>query len=248
MADWWQTFFGDSAYRLQETDPQYTAEQVDFLEQVMELPPGGAVLDVACGRGRHSLLLAERGYRVTGLDYSQDYLEDARQKAVEQGLEVRFLRGDMREMTFARQFDGAISMFTALGYFETDEDDLRILQGVSRALKPGGRYLIDTVNRDAILRGFQPKHWVDEGDGFLLQERSFDVKTGRNLDSWTFLRDGQRATFHLTLRFYTYTEMAWLLRQAGLEVAACWGGFDGSELALDSRRMVVMAQKPPSPR
>jgi SAM-dependent methyltransferase len=244
MAEWWQEMFGDRYFTLLGIDPVRTTAEVDGLERVMGLQPGAAVLDVACGRGRHSLELARRGYRVTGLDYTQDYVEDARRQAREEGLDVEFILGDMREMSFEAQFDAAINMFTAFGFFESDEDDLRTLEGVTRALKPGGKFLIDYIHRDGIMRRYKPRDWDGDPQGdLILMERRFDVKSGRNMDTWTFFRGEERRSFDVSVRFYAYTELAALIGRAGMDPIGAWGGLGDEELTMDSTRMVVLAEK-----
>lgn len=219
--------------------------EVDFVERVLELKRGSRVLDLCCGHGRHALELARRGYQVTGVDLSARALGRARRSAREAGLNVRWQRCDMREIAFEDEFDAVINMFTSFGYLESEDEDRRVLERVRAALQPGGRFLIDFINRDWVLRFHQARDWRQAPDGsLLLLERRWDLPTGRNLEEISLIRpDGSRQRYHTSLRMYTATELGAMVDSAGLEVRQLWGGVDGSELGLHSQRVILLAQK-----
>ncbi|MBI2913566.1 MAG: methyltransferase domain-containing protein [Chloroflexi bacterium] len=226
-------------------DPALTARQVEFIVEALGLPPGASVLDLCCGPGRHAVPLAQRGFAVTGLDLSAYHLRLARQAARQAGVGARWVQSDMREIPFATEFDAVINIFTSFAYFESDEEDFRVLTGVSWALKPGGRFLIDTINREWLMRHFQPTRWEQLPDGSLHLERPrFDPLTSRVESEWILVTpSGRRETHTIRLRWYTLTEMAKMLSRAGMTVRQVWGGFDGQQYGLDSPRMIVLAQK-----
>jgi SAM-dependent methyltransferase len=137
-------------------------------------------------------------------------------------------------------------MFTAFGYLENEAENQRVLRQVHRALRPGGYFLLETMHRDALVRGFQP-HGVNRyADGLVVtEERNFDQRTGRVAVRVTlFYPDGRRIERGHNARIYTPTELVGMLAEAGLDLHAAYGGLDGSLLTLDSRRLVVIAQKP----
>lgn len=233
--------------------PELTAQQVEFIVDALELPagarpdgrPSGRILDLCCGHGRHAVPLAERGFEVTGLDLSDYHLRLARKTAREAGVKVRWLRRDMRDIPFDGELDAVINMFSAFGYFEDDEEDFKVLAAVSRALKPGGRFLIDTMNREWLVRRYQDTDWREHDDGLITMERRhLDLLTSQNESLWMLITpDGQRRTHRISFRLYTLTELAGMLSRAGLAVRRTWGGFDGREYGLNSRRMIVLAEK-----
>jgi SAM-dependent methyltransferase len=171
--EWPVAFFDDDYLRIYRAmiSPEMTAGEVDFLETALALPTGGEVLDVACGYGRHAIGLARRGYRVTGVDFNPHYLEAAEDDATAVGATARWVTADMRALPFEREFDGAYSYFTSFGYF-SDEENERVLAGVARALRPGGRFLLDVLNRDWILTHPQQRVWNPLEDGSLLMEET----------------------------------------------------------------------------
>jgi SAM-dependent methyltransferase len=222
-------------------------EQVDFVVEQLGIEPGARVLDVACGHGRHSLELARRGFRVTGVDLSPRSLEFAREAAERESLDVEFVRRDARELDFDAEFDAAINLFSSvIGYFQDDADNQEVLNRIARGLAPGGKFLIDTVNGFALGRRYQDTIWNDlESGGVMLHRGSFDLLTGRNEVVWTFVReDGSRSELRHSLRVYVPHELVRMLEVAGFTVVGSWGGFDGKELAFDTWRLILRGDKP----
>ena len=129
-------------------DDERTRREVDFVVEKLALEPSARVLDVACGHGRHTLELARRGFRVTGVDLSPRSLELAHAKRAErEQLGVEFVQLDARELEFDGEFDAAINLFTSVvGYFDDEADNQRVIDRVARALHRGGSFLIDTIN------------------------------------------------------------------------------------------------------
>lgn len=221
-----------------------TDQQTEFVVQALELPEGARILDLCCGWGRHAVRLAQLGYRVTGLDLSAYHLRLAKAAARRAGVEVEWVHADMREIP-RRRFDAVINMFTSFGYFETEAEDQRVLDGVARALRPGGRFFIDTINHDFLMRVFRENDWQRRADGAVtLERRRYDVRTGRIENEWTYIAaDGKRRRQSFSHRLYTYTELAAMLAKAGLTVRRAWGGLDGRELTMESPRTVLLAEK-----
>jgi ubiquinone/menaquinone biosynthesis C-methylase UbiE len=244
---WYESFFDDDWLVIAlGHDDERTPGQVDAIVERLGLKPGDRVLDVACGHGRHALPLAQRGLRVTGLDSSERSLEHARRAADGAGVEIEYVHGDMRELPWTSEFDAAINVYTAFGYFADESEDERALRAVARALRPGGSFFIDTFNPTALVKGFRPQGWSDLPDGrVMLESREYDVRRGRSNAVWTLVGDDRRE-LRSSVRAYTYPELASMLRRAGLELVADWGGFDGAELGVDTWRMQILARRAPS--
>src|SRR5262245_14904011 len=180
-ANWFEEFFeGEWLEEVALTiSDERTARDADFVVQKLELAAGASVLDVGCGHGRHSLALARRGFRVVGIDLSRRSIELAERAAAQEGLEVDFVRVDARELAFEAEFDAAVNLFTSvIGYFEDEADDQKVVDRVARALRPGGSFLIDTINLLALPRAFQERGWAELDSGaFVLERRDFDFRT-----------------------------------------------------------------------
>ena len=244
---WYEEFFGEDWLELAalRIEDERTRAEVDFVVGALELAPDARVLDLACGHGRHSLELARRGYRVSGLDLSAPSLEVARGRAADDGLAVEFGECDMREIPFEDEFDAVLNLFTAFGYFDDEREDRRVLEAVARALHDGGAFLLDTIHAPFLYRHFQPQAWTELDDGTLfLEDRRLDLRRGRIDTRWVGARpDGTRSELWSSVRLYTLSDLAGMLSDAGLEVERAYGGFDGSELGVDSRRLIVVARK-----
>jgi SAM-dependent methyltransferase len=245
-APWYQTFFGEDYLRIYTfLTPERTEREVEGIVKLLGLTGGEAMLDLCCGHGRHSVALAERGFQMTGQDLSAVFLQHARAAAEAQGVAVRWIEGDMRQVPFEAEFDAVINIFTAFGYFESEEEDRQVLQQVYKALKPGGLFLLETMHREFLMRNFAPGQIDRRADGLIvLEEREFDLLTSRaNVLVTMIFPDGQRREYRHSARIYTLTELARMLAMAGLQVQAYYGGLDGSALNMDSRRLVVVSAK-----
>ena len=246
--DYYDYFYigGPRGSLTEEESARHSDEQTEFMARALELPEGARVLDLCCGHGRHSVRLAQRGYRVTGLDLSTYHLRLAKAAARRAGVDIEWVHRDMREIPReAGPFDAVINVFTSFGYFEREEEDQKVLDGIARALKPGGRFFIDTMNRDWLMRNFSQSDWHERPDGgFHMERRRYDIHTGRiNVDWFYVTAEGQRRHQPHSERLYTFVEFAKMLEKAGMAVRETWGGFDGRELSMDSRRMIVLAER-----
>jgi SAM-dependent methyltransferase len=242
---WYKEFFGEDYLRIYLPMFTRTSQEVEGIVSLLGLPTGSAILDLCCGHGRHAILLAQRGYRVTGQDLSEVFLSHAQADAEAQGVQVDWVHSDMRSIPFENTFDAVYNMFTAFGYLESEEEDQKVLQQVHIALKPRGLFLLETMYRDGLWRRFMPHEINRYDDGLIvLEERVFNPFTSRmNVQVTMIFPDGRKAQYHHAARLYTLTEYAHMLARVGLKVQAYYGGLDGSKLTLDSRRLVVVAQK-----
>jgi SAM-dependent methyltransferase len=203
------------------------------------------VLDLCCGPGRHSVELARRGMRVTGVDRTRPYLRRARRKAAREGLSIEFVEQDMRQPLGRARFDVAINLFTSFGYFEAPSDDLRVLANLHQALVPGGVLLIDTVGRDYVVRTWKERDWatLPEG-GYLLQERRLEQDRSWVVNRWILVRDGQSEEYTIGHRVYSAEELVALLESVGFGPVQVFGSLDGDPYDEDAQRLVLVAHTP----
>lgn len=138
-----------------------TAAEVDRAIMMLKPQGGEHILDLACGIGRHSLELSRRGFSVVGLDISSELLEIAEREAGEQGLEIEFVQADLRELDRPEEFDIVLSLNDgAVGYFETEEENLRTFEVVARALLSGGGHLMQLPNVLHAEKHLPQKTWI----------------------------------------------------------------------------------------
>lgn len=246
-ADWPIAFFDDDYLKIY--GPRLTEEQtrseVAFIERSLALKPGSRVLDLACGVGRHAVSMAQRGHRVTGIDFNGHYLALGEQAARAAGVDVTWTLGDMRSFATDTPFDAIYSFFTSFGYYSDDENE-RVLANVAGALESGGRFLIDVTNRDFALTHPNQRNWIQRADGALLmEENTLDLMSSRVTSRQTLIEPGagSRITKEFDLRVYTCAELSALMRRHGLEPQRVWGGADETPYSSDSRRLVLVAAR-----
>lgn len=246
MIPWWDVYFGELYLRMFETilTPDRTAQEVAGVMTLLDLRPGARILDLCCGQGRHAVPLARAGYRLTGLDRSSFLLGRAQEAAELAGVEVQWVRGDMRWLPWQEQYDACVNLFTAFGYFEDDAENEQVLHKVRSVLKPGGVFLLDVSNRDYYLMRFWPNVWRRHGRAVILEETDFDPVTCRFMMTFTWIEGTRWESLTHSVRHYTAPELAGMLKRAGLAPLAFYGDFDGSEFDLYSKRLIVVAQKP----
>lgn len=219
-----------------------TRPQIEFLAKELELDKPMKILDLACGHGRHANGLAELGHIVTGVDISPGFLEIARRDAKEQGVTVEYVQQDMREISYAQEFDRVLLLFTSFGYFEDDEN-FKVLQNVASALKPGGLFCFDIINRDVFLKNLRPFGVTEKGGDLMINRETFDSLTGRVYNRRIVIRDSKRKDTRFFVRLHNATETRDLLGGAGLHLHKIFGSWDGRPFQSYSWRMIILARK-----
>jgi ubiquinone/menaquinone biosynthesis C-methylase UbiE len=242
----WDAFFSDFYLRLHgAAEPQgEDAVQALAAARLTGVAAGGALLDVACGFGRHAVPLAEAGYRMTGVDRSATLLDEARRRAGETD-NPSLVRADYRELPFADDtFDGALNLFTSLGYLG-DDDDTLVLAEIGRVLRPGARLVVEIMHRDRLVREWSEQDWRMVGEGrVLLEQRTFDARAGVAQTTQTLVEpSGERESRTWSVRVYTATELIAMLRAAGFAEVRCFGDLAGGPFTTTSR-LVLVADQP----
>lgn len=218
--------------------------EVPQIIELLEMEPGMSVLDSCCGVGRHTLELARRGFRVTGLDRTRSYLDEAARTLRDADLGAELCQGDIRSFHRARSFDVVLNLFTSFGYFEHPGDDDRVLANFYSSLKPGGQLLIEMAGKELVARDLQERIWHREEDAFLLEEPR--VRPGWNwIDNrWIVVTNRKRVELELHLRLYSACELTGLIACAGFEEIEVFGDLEGSYYDDQAHRLVVTARKP----
>lgn len=240
---WWRMHLEDPTRR----SHSLVKTQIDGAERFLGLEPRSRVLDLACGSGRRTIELSRRGQRVLGLDPDERALAEARAAAKGEKLNVHFIKADPRQISYRAEFDAVIALDSAFGQLGNDRDDRRCLESVKKALKPGGKLLLDVLNKEWLMRHFEPNYWEQGEDGkgaVVLDQISYDFEKGR-LDNRRIIvgTDGKRVPSFVSLRVYALTELKTQLEAAGLSYRQSWGGFDGAAYGMDSPRLIVLAEK-----
>ena len=244
--EWFETFFQGVAVEFwnRAIPPALTLMEVDFLEKALATPSGASLLDIPCGGGRHSVELARRGYRMTGIDLSADFLSLARAGAGDGQVEVDFRHGDMRNPNVdAGAFDGAFCFGNSFPYLDRPGAST-FLAALSRAIRPGGRLVIDTgCAAESILPTLLPQRWHRFDDIIVMSKASYIASDSRLDIDYTFIQDGKIETRPASSYVFTVAELTRMLADEGFEVVSLNGGFAGERYELGSPRLVLTAQR-----
>lgn len=244
---WWEELFTEDFGRsfVGLTEGQIKRE-ANFIEDSLGVAKGAVILDIGCGVGQHAVELSSRGYAVVGLDLSVLQLAIAGEHAQERGQKINFIQGDMREMGFEEMFDGIYCWNTTFGYFE-EEKNIHVAEKIFRALRPGGSFLLDVVNRDFVVEQQPSSVWF-EGDACVcMDDMSVDFITSRlRVKRTMMLDDGRTKEISYSIRIYGLHELGKLLHSIGFRVTEASGhrALPGVFMGATSPRIIILAQKP----
>ena len=242
---WYQAFFdGLYAKVLPKTfDEATTLKQARIVKRLLKLRKGQRALDIPCGLGRIALPLARAGVNVTGVDLTGLYIRRARKQAKAEALNIEFIQGDMRDISFNAEFDAAFNFFGSFGYF-SDADNLAFAKRVFQSLKPGGRFLIEGINKSWLLAHFRQRTEQTIAGIRIVQQGQWNARTGRVFSTWTFHGERTRERHRLSMRIYNGADMRSLLRAAGFRDIKLYGAPPLARFTRHSRRLIAVARRP----
>ena len=250
---WYEILFENYGQKYDhESFTHGTIGECDFIEKEINYNKKLKIIDVGCGTGRHSIELSKRGYTVTGIDLSESLLIKAREKAIQNNLQIDFLRHDARSLPFENQFDVAI-MLCEGGFplMETDEMNYEILKNISKSLKNNSKLIFTTLN------GLFPLfHSINEfhEEGIIegnatYESKNFDLMTFRDYNITKIIDDnGVEKELECNERYYIPTEISWLLKSLGFIKTEIFGAKLGAfsrndKLTTQDFEMLVITEK-----
>lgn len=253
MKQWYESLFENYARKYDgEIFVQGTAGECDFIEKEINYNKSLKIIDIGCGTGRHSIELAQRGYKVTGIDLSESQLALAREKAKAQNVHTDFRKYDARQLPFKGEFDLVLMICeAAFPLMETDEMNYQILGNAAAALKPGGKLIFTTLNGLFPLFNSIEKFCADasvQGNA-TYRESSFDLMTFRDFNTATVEDDsGSKKELQCNERYYVPPEITWLLKSLGFGNIGIYGAKLGAfsrndKLTTGDFEMLVIAEK-----
>jgi SAM-dependent methyltransferase len=246
---WIDTFYEtelqELEYGVYYADRSRSAWQAALIVKFLAIDHDSLVLDLACGRGRHALHVAERAGKVVGTDRSPDAIRSAAERAARVGTtNVIFEVEDMRDLDRPNTFDAAYNYYTSWGYY-SDEEDLDVLVRVCRALRQGGRFLLELVARDSLARIMPERDFGLLSDGTVVTvECTFDPATGRCHSRRTYHLLEANRIIEVSHHVPAPDHLAHMFRLAGFGDIELFDGVTGGELTLASPRVIVVGRKP----
>ena len=253
MKQWYESLFENYGKKYDnENFTQGTIGECDFIEKEIDFNKSLKIIDIGCGTGRHSIELAKRGYKVTGIDLSESQLARAKEKAKAQNLQIDFQKHDARNLTFKNEYDLAIILCEgAFSLMETDEMNYEILRNATNSLKAAGKLIFTTLN------GLFPLfHSVEEFGASTTEEgnatyskNTFDLMTFRDFNITTVEDDfGNKKELECNERYYVPSEITWLLKSLEFKKIDIYGAKLGAfsrndKLKTEDFEMLVIAEK-----
>lgn len=220
-----------------------TEQEADFVAEALGVAPPARLLDVPCGGGRHSHALADRGYAMTGVDLSADFLAAAGSRPVKEPGSIRWEHREMRELPWPEAFDGAYCLGNSFGYLD-EGGNAEFLMAVARVLKTAARFVLETSYvMEVILPTLQERAWYETGDLLMLAQRRYDPATSRLHVEYRWIRGGETETRSMSARLYSHREIQRLLNEAGFTEVRAFGSFAREPFQLGSRQLLMIASK-----
>jgi SAM-dependent methyltransferase len=205
---------------------------------------GSSVLDLCCGPGRHAVVLAKRGYLVTAVDRSKFLLDRGDERAKAAGIQIEFVQEDMRNFVRPASYDLVLNFFTSFGYFEDNEDDVKVLRNIYASLDSTGVCLLDMISKEWLARNLQPTTSMQAPDGSMrVERREISDDWTRIRNEWLFIKDGQTKSFTFEHTIYSGRELKDRLLHVGFKNVKLYGNLDGAEYGVQASRLVAVASK-----
>jgi len=221
--DWWSRIFNHLYLKTDGDvvdDLAITSQEIDLFLNILKLSPEDKILDLCCGQGRHSLELGRRNFKnVEGLDRSHYLIQKAKAQEKKEDVNIRFKEGDARKIPYTPDcFDTVMILGNSFGYFETIQDDLRVLKEVFKILKPWGKLLIQITDGEYLSKNFQSRswEWIDKKH-FVCRERSLSLDKQRLIsrEIISHIEKGMIADQFYAERLYSQESLSHLLETAG---------------------------------
>ncbi|MGE5401530.1 MAG: class I SAM-dependent methyltransferase [Ignavibacteriales bacterium] len=242
--EWFKDWFDSSEYLevYKHRNDEDAARLFNLVIKNICLKPAAEVLDIACGAGRHSILFASGGYKVTAFDLSKNLLRIGREKCRELNLKVDFFNADIRRPALNHEFDLVINLFTSFGYFETDEENFALFKDAYDLLKKDAYFVFDYFNVYHLIKHLVPES-VDSKNGKTVIQKRY-IKGNRIIKEISLIKGSGSKSYTESVRLYNEDEIVCWLEIAGFKIKAVFGDYSGSQFHDESSpRVVIIVQK-----
>lgn len=254
-ANWFKNWFNSQLYLdlYKHRDNKDAKKIVSLITKNISLPKSSKVLDLACGNGRHSVLFAKKGYKVTGVDLSEYLIRQARNLLKSDYSESRsnleFEIRDMRHISYRNKFDLVVNLFSSFGYFDKDSENFSVIKGISKSLKKNGYFFLDFLNADFLSANLVPFDISTRNDYVIIQVRN--IKSGFVTKQIFFIRNsGSKKSAPLInnyfekIRLYSLEDFRKMFKKAGLNIIKTYGNYRGEKYSKNkSERLIILAKK-----
>ena len=244
MAEWFKDWFNTEEYLdvYKHRNEDDAKGLIDLILSKVNIPSGSKVLDMACGAGRHSILFAQHGYKVTAVDLSEKLIKVAKQTAAETNVKVDFIESDLRQFAISEKFELVVNLFTSFGYFEKDNENFKIIKTAFDHLKENGYFILDFFNQRYVETHLKNKSVEIIPGGLITQERK--IENSRVKKFITINKYEIEQKFFESVRMFKPEELISAVVSTGFKVNEILGDFEGNSFNFStSPRVILIAQK-----
>lgn len=239
--EWFEEWFDTTYYHQLYSHRNYKEAElfIDNLCKFLSLPEGSHILDFACGKGRHSYFLNMLGYDVVGVDLSSNSITDAK-KMEKEGL--KFAVSDIREVIPGKRFDAIFNLFTSFGYFNSLDENLKVMQAIHSMLIPNGTFVIDFMNSPKVIANLVASETIKRGD------LNFDItrrhKDGQIIKTIEFLDQGKQFHFEEKVQTVMLVDFKNFAQEVNLEITHVFGNYELEAYnEATSDRLIIVGKK-----
>ena len=243
--EWYEDFFAGLNCEIWEraATTEWTQQEADFLVVTLNVKPGAALLDIPCGFGRHTLKLAKRGFSMTGIDISAEFVRKLREQVAAEQLPVQVIQGDLLTTNITSAFDGAYCLGNSFGYVDYEGMGV-FVEKVASVLKPGAHFVVNSgLVAESILPNFpQTKHYV-LGDLTMDIRNEYVVGESYMATELTYTKGDHVEKQYFKHYVYTLSEIKRLLARFGLQTVAVYNSTEQQPYQLGDAQLYLVAQK-----
>jgi len=237
---WFESWFDSPYYHILYKDRDFE-EARNFLDKLLDeikLQQNSLIVDLACGRGRHSVYLNQKGYRVLGLDLSKESISFDKQF---ENKSLQFRVHDMKNPIIGEKADAVVNLFTSFGYFENDEDDEKVFFSVSDALKDNGLFVLDFLNADFVKNNLISNEIVVKNNIKFNVNRK--IENNRVIKEISFQDGGENFYFSENVKLHSFDKLKLLAERHKFNVVNKWGDYKLNPINKNSPRCIILFQK-----
>lgn len=238
---WFQYWFNSPYYHIlyQQRNDAEAEFFIDNLTDYLKPQIESRILDIACGKGRHSIYLNKKGFDVTGIDLSEQSIKYAKQFENDH---LHFSMHDMRQLFYINYFDIAVNLFTSFGYFDTERQHVKALKSFRKAIKVDGCLVIDYFNTENIINNLNCKESKEiDGIKFQIGKTVLDGKIIKHID---FEADGKKYHFEERVQAFTFDDFERMLSAAGMWIEKTFGDYALNDYdKAKSDRLILICKK-----
>lgn len=244
MADWFASWFNSDEYLqvYKNRDSNDASKLVELILQNINLEKNATILDLACGSGRHSILFAQLGYKVTGIDLSENLLSIAKDNSALLNLKIEFIRKDIRKLKLNSNFNLVLNLFTSFGYFDTDDENFNIFSIAYNHLVGNGFFIFDFLNSKYVINNLVPYSKEIINNKEVIQERR--IENNKILKKILIASDGITKQFCESVNLYNSNSLIQNITERGFKIQSIFGNYSGELFnELNSLRFIAICKK-----